>query len=342
MSLNNYSKIFLLLLITACCLVFVFGCVGRQVPVGGVYVLPNTLDLGNVGDGQPIEGVFKIVNKSRKAVNIKNIVLSCGCSDLILKTKTIPANGSVEAKLIVDAKGGCGQDIFDATIFTDNPVTPAVKLILVANIITKHPDGAILIDLGSFDYGTKFAQTFVTLPGKIKSVAVLDVQYDPPALASNGFNISAETLASEKVKLDISGTAPEDNINFTVAVTLKAEGALWETARVRFRGSIYQYIQLPVGVYLGFLENGKTSVKKVDFICPAEFLKKNQISKIIIKDKIPEILQVKLVKTPQPHLEFSLKHSGKIETFSQNMKIEIHTVNGKKYLLSTNVAARFL
>ncbi|MDR2641916.1 MAG: DUF1573 domain-containing protein [Planctomycetaceae bacterium] len=339
--MNNYLKKSSLVLIIFY-LPFMLGCVSKPVIVGGIHVSPNILDLGNVSEEQPIEGVFKIVNNSGKAVNINNIVLSCGCSDLILNEKTIPANGSVEAKLIVEAKGGCGQDMFEAKIITDNPITPAVKLILIANIIAKHPDGAILINLGSFDHGAKIDQTFETLPGKIKSVVVQDVQYDPPTLSPKKFNITAETLEYEKVKLNINGTAPEDDVNFTIIVTLKAEGALWETARIRFSGNIYQYIHLPFGVYLGFLKNGESTVKKVDFTCPAEFLTKNQIDKIIIKDQLPEILQVKLIKTPQPHLEFNLKHSGKVETFSQDMKIEVYMSNGKKYLLSTNVAARFL
>jgi hypothetical protein len=173
-------------------------------------------------------------------------------------------------------------------------------------------------------------------------VSVADVKYSPPSLSKSKIEISAVTVANEKVKIDIRGKAPVQVGVFSIDITLKAEGALWHNANVRLNGVVRQEVSIPDITYLGFLTSSNSSDKDVDFLCPADFLANNPIDKIVVLNGLPDILNVKLVRDPLPHLQFSLKHTGEVRTFSHDVEIEVYFLNGKKYLLSTNVTARLL
>jgi LEA14-like dessication related protein len=145
---TKFWSFLLLVLLPIGCLVLISGCNGRSVP-GGVYATPSVLDLGTVTDKESIEGQFKIVNTNDVPVNIQNVKLFCGCSDLVLSGKIIPANGSVDARLLVDVNGKYGHNMFEAEVFTDEPTVHMVKLQLLANINVKQLGGSIFFDLGN-------------------------------------------------------------------------------------------------------------------------------------------------------------------------------------------------
>jgi hypothetical protein len=106
--------------------VFTAGCDGNVSPAipGGLYATPAVCDLGTVVDTDTITGDFKIVNTSHRTVNIRKVKLACGCADLRLSKKTIPANGFIDAKLIVALEGKYGPTVFEALVLTNDAAVP--------------------------------------------------------------------------------------------------------------------------------------------------------------------------------------------------------------------------
>ncbi|MDR2346206.1 MAG: DUF1573 domain-containing protein [Planctomycetaceae bacterium] len=337
------SKNFLFVLTLFFCQLFFVSCNSSQsINPGGVYVTPTILDLGDTIDKESIEGNFKIVNATDKPVSIINVNLFCGCSDLILSDKTILANSFVDAKLAVDVKDRYGHNMFEAEVFTDELTTPIIKFRLIANIITKHLEGTIPFDLGKFESGDKIDLSFTTLPGKVKSVSVENIRCTPQLFSDSKIEISAKPTLEDNVKIDVKGTIPVYEGNFYIDVDLKSEEAFWNNAHLRFSGNVHKSISVPATVYLGFLDKGNSSETEVNFICQSDFFQKNQIDRIVILSQLPENLTVTLVKKTRPSLLFSIQHSEETKTFSRDIEIEIYLSNGKIYLLTTNVAARFL
>jgi hypothetical protein len=308
----------------------------------GIYASPAVCDLGVVIDKEEITGDFKIINMNKKSVNICGTKLSCGCSNLVLSNETIPPGGNVGVKITTTLQGRYGPNLFDALIFTDDPTSPVIQLQLRANIAKKELDGTVMLNLGLLAPSETINQSFSILPGKIHSITVKDVQYDFTLPHESTIKISAVAVNSEGVELKVEGVAPAQNGEFSIRAKLKAEGTDWNEAKIILQGRVLPEISIPKTVTLGFLEPNKTTIKKIDFISLPNFFSKNSIDKIVIVNNIPKILDIKLVNSPHPQLQFTLNHTGKSGTFAQNVEMEIFMSNKKKYQFSFNVTARFL
>jgi LEA14-like dessication related protein len=338
---NIYHKYIFFITLGIESFLFILGCGNKHEIPNGIYATPSVKDLGVITDKEIISGKFKIVNTNQYPVNIRNVKLSCGCADVHLSKEIIPPDGFIDVELTVELKGKYGHNMFEALISTDDTNNPILQLVLIANIATKEIDGAVNLDLGFMGPGDHINQSFDILPGKINSVSVTEVSHDD-LLTTDNISVSAEALLDQEVKLNVTGVAPVQNGEFALRVNLKANGADWQEAHVCLRGRVRPDISLPSVVFIGFIEKGKTEKKDVSFINSKDVFSRISIDKMVIAHQLPENLNVKLINESTPHLEISLTHSDKSDTFSQDIEIDFILSNGKKCQLMTNIAARFL
>lgn len=334
---HNYYWVFTVLVGAVLC-----GCgMPHHIPEG-VYAAPAVCDLGTVTDTETIVGEFKIVNTSTHTVNIRSVKLSCGCSDFSLIRNAVPANDFVAGKLTVVLKGKYGPSVFEALVLTDDPTTPAIQLLLKANVAVKELDGTTSLNLGLFHPEDHFEQAFTILPGRIQSVAVVSVT--PSTSDITNIDVSATPLQSsdnQAVQLTVRGIVPSQTGEFFVDMKLVADGADWGEAPVRIQGTVKPAITIPNAIFVGFVEPEQSQRIVVDVVwlgLSSQYV----VDKMTVVNEVPDGLCVRYVNTPKPQLEISLRHPGVAGSFSQTLEMDFWFSSGKINRLSTNVIARFL
>jgi hypothetical protein len=191
----------------------------------------------------------------------------------------------------------------------------------------------------------------LTSSGKIVSQKMNDGKLFPKEIFFEGRATNFEN--TQQTIMSILSTDKPDNKLFTetsfkdlgrdyVSVTVLPNQKTVSEEKVILQGRVHPEISIPKTVPLGFLEPNKTTIKEIDFITLPNFFSKNSIDKIVIVNNIPKILDIKLVNSPHPQLQFTLNHAGKSEAFAQKVEMEIFMSNKKKYQFSFNVTARFL
>jgi hypothetical protein len=340
--LCNFQRFVFAVPIVVCLLLF-WGCDDSS-PVlpGGLYATPTVCDLGVVVDKDKITGDFQIVNTNNKKINIREVKLSCGCADIQLSKETIPANGFIDAKLTVTLEGKYGPNSFEVLIFTDDTTVPIIPLRLNTNVAVKKLDGTIFLNLGLFFPEEKIDQVFTTLPGKVKAIAVKDVQYSSSFPTIPDFVISAVPTLNQDVRLNIKGAAPSQNGEFSIDLNLIGDDADWGIAHLLLQGTVRPEISIPATVYLGFIEPNRSNKMVVKIVGVADFLSKYPIDTMTVTHPLSKILNVQFTNSPSPQLEFTLQHPGTADSFTESVELDFTFSNGKKVQLSTNVAARFL
>jgi hypothetical protein len=345
-TMSPYFRYFQKCFFTLICVGFLLLAVGcsdaTPVMPGGLYATPGICDLGIVVDADTITGEFKIVNTTHKTVNVREIKLSCGCADLRLSKESIPANGFVDAKLVVTLEGKYGPTVFEAMVFTNDATVPIIPLRLSANIAAKKLDGTIILNLGLLSPEANINQSFTTLPGKVKAIAVEGVRYSPSFPATPKFDISAVPTPNQDVRLNIKGVAPPQNGEFSIDLNLVGDGADWGKAHILLQGIVRPEISIPPAVSMGFIEPSQSNKTVVRVTGVADFLSKNTIDKMIVTSSLSKNLSVRFINAPSVQLEFALQHSGNAGSFFEVVELEFTLSSGKKVQLSTNVSARFL
>jgi Protein of unknown function (DUF1573). len=323
------------------CLLFASGCDSSPRLPSGLYATPSTCDLGVVIDLEEISGDFKIVNTSDRTINIRHVKLSCGCADVHLSKEVISPNSFIDVKLIVAVKGKYGPNVFEALVLTDDVDTPVIPLHLSADIAFRKLDGTVVINFGRLAPESRIDHLFTILPGKINAVSVSDIQYSPLFLSPPEVTVAPST-DNQNVVLKVAGIAPSQYGEFSIDMNLTGDGTDWGEAKVLIQGVIQPEIAIPATVAMGFIEPKQSNTISVEITGLEDFFSRYSIENMIVINYIPENLGIKITRSSNQQLEFSLRHSGVKGPFSQFVEMEFVLSNGKKILLSTNVLSRFL
>ena len=93
-------------------------------------------DFGEVSAAAVLKHTFILRNNSPfKALNIKDITVSCGCLLAQVEKKIISSGGAVELQVKFDPKGYSGTVQQFVYVSTDNPDNPILKFTIKAKVV---------------------------------------------------------------------------------------------------------------------------------------------------------------------------------------------------------------
>jgi hypothetical protein len=81
----------------------------------------RTFDFGEIPEGKTVENVFRITNKGKRDLIIRNVTASCDCTAGIPASNTIQPGGNTEMKVTFDSHGKVGMQNKIITIISNDP-----------------------------------------------------------------------------------------------------------------------------------------------------------------------------------------------------------------------------
>lgn len=96
---------------------------------------PFTWDFGKVKEGEVLTHTFLLKNQTSKALNIKNINTSCGCTASEAKKKTLLAQETTDIEVRFKTKGYSGPTQQYIYVNTDDLDNPVIRFIIKADIV---------------------------------------------------------------------------------------------------------------------------------------------------------------------------------------------------------------
>lgn len=126
------------MIVAACALllfpVLVAGQAATQ-PVPVIEVPEKVIGFGEVIVNSKTEGTFVIRNTGAAPLELRDVRPTCGCT-VAEFDRTIPAGGNGRIKAVLDTTGFRGPISKAILVFTNDPKTPQVNLVLTANVRT--------------------------------------------------------------------------------------------------------------------------------------------------------------------------------------------------------------
>lgn len=98
---------------------------------------PYAWDFGKVKEGEVVEHIFVLENKSDKVLNITGVNTSCGCTSSEVKDKSLSAGEKTQVIVKFNSKGYAPGKIIHQYIYvnTDDSNNPAVKFTVKIEIV---------------------------------------------------------------------------------------------------------------------------------------------------------------------------------------------------------------
>ncbi len=99
------------------------------------YVKNNTIDFGNIAIFSSPSGVFEIINKGKKDLEIRRVIKGCPCLSPDLSKRVIKKGETATLKITWNNANMAGPDTKTVKLITNDPTQPELILILKANIV---------------------------------------------------------------------------------------------------------------------------------------------------------------------------------------------------------------
>jgi len=119
-------------------LVFVFsGCLAQTAKFEakqGQVPDPFSWDFGKIKEGTVVTHDFKLNNDSRKALKIRDVTASCGCTVPKIKDKSLLPGESTVIEVQFKSKGYSGPVMQYVYVDTDNLDNPIIRFIIKADV----------------------------------------------------------------------------------------------------------------------------------------------------------------------------------------------------------------
>jgi hypothetical protein len=130
-----YRKIWFLTLFLSLSLTFCYAQAARPTTQEPPEHPAHSWDFGQIKKGLVARHEFVFRNTSAKALTIKNVTTSCGCTASEVKKKTLKPRESTLIKVSFNSKGYSGRVQQFVYVNTDNLDNPVVKYIIKANVV---------------------------------------------------------------------------------------------------------------------------------------------------------------------------------------------------------------
>jgi len=116
----------------------------RARSVSAVRVEPAALDFGTVARGTRMERTVKLMNSTPRAITVREVKSSCGCTVAKLNSKTIEPNGSIELSVALSAAGRSNAPInkrvsivFEGDV---DSIHIPVEAVIAQDLVGEHAD----------------------------------------------------------------------------------------------------------------------------------------------------------------------------------------------------------
>lgn len=108
-----------------------------QAPEPFLFCLAPRVQLGEVTKGSKVTHVFKLENRSRAPLNIKDVSASCDCTTAPLAAKTLAPGATLELPVTFDSAKFEGPVEKTITVSSEDPVRPVLVLELAATVVDR-------------------------------------------------------------------------------------------------------------------------------------------------------------------------------------------------------------
>lgn len=95
----------------------------------------NTWDFGQINEGEKAEHDFILKNESDKALLIRDINTSCGCTASKAEKQKLSPGESTKIKVSFNSRGYSGRAKQFVYVHTDSLDKPIIKLIITADVV---------------------------------------------------------------------------------------------------------------------------------------------------------------------------------------------------------------
>jgi len=322
---------------------FLMGCDASQNPPAGIYVAPSVLDFGLAADESYVEGEFQLVNTTQHPVQIVNTEVSCGCTEIDLSERVIPAGGAISLRLRADIRGRYGPQVFDALLVTDNRSTPAIRARLSGRVITTKVAGKIVRDLGAYLPGARINDTIQIPKGGASTIKVLNIS----RVAGGSLSAKMASDLGDFWECRISGLAPLSKGGFTASITLVADDESdWKQQTLLVRAIVRSRWKYKRQCYLGFVPPGgsaKKSIRIGDQFAGTPVSRKNPVvsAKIVSVDGLIEA-DAYLGEMGTVSLDVELKASDTPGPVTEKIVVALVTSDLQEHLLEFEIFSRIL
>jgi hypothetical protein len=180
---------------------------GLEVPTAYPLLMidDKTYDAGTVWQGEMVEATFMIRNEGQENLTLEVFRKSCGCTAVLIPNKLIPPGTQSPVTLKVNTSGKRKRFTVNATLKTNDPLTPELKLVvtgIATPYISIEPQQSVIF--GRITEGTQQSRE-LTLTGNLdEPLQIVEVRLDKPH-----FTHKLETIEDGKsYKLTVSTNPP--------------------------------------------------------------------------------------------------------------------------------------
>jgi Protein of unknown function (DUF1573) len=170
----------------------------------------TTVDFGTVNEGDKVEVVYKVTNKSAEVVKIEKLKTGCGCTQAGKNPDEIKPGETIDLKVVYNTKGRRGNNKRSMDLITNDPGKKKYVLAFTGVVKTDLYWGSTYVNFRTIDYGVEHTR-------KLSLFSAVD-GFEVKSITCSDPNISASIVEEKPFESkDLAGT------EYVVEVKVSAE-----------------------------------------------------------------------------------------------------------------------
>jgi len=97
------------------------------------FIENNVFDFGSIGEGDVVKHDFKLTNKGKSDLLIRNVKASCGCT-AVKNENVVKPGQTTDLKIEFNSKGKRGRQNKSITVITNDPANSTIVLRIMGNV----------------------------------------------------------------------------------------------------------------------------------------------------------------------------------------------------------------
>ncbi len=192
-------------------------------------VTQRKINLGAVLEGDKVKLDWLLENRGNAKLVIDRVKPACGCTnvDLTDEEKTIAPGGSLRLRSEFDSTGRRGRQEKAVTVYTNDPLVPAMKLVFTAEVealFDTKPSS--VLNLRAVQRGEVSSTVLEITPGEgRKTIIVTDVEYDdnlPLTWEQESFD--TKTGTGQRIRFRVDPYASLGTLTSKAKIKLEVDG----------------------------------------------------------------------------------------------------------------------
>ena len=192
-------------------------------------VTQRKIALGTVLEGDKVKLDWLLENRGNADLVIDRVKPACGCTavDLTDEEKTIAPGGSLRLRSQFDSTGRRGRQDKTVTVYTNDPLVPAMKLEFTADVEALYETKpSTVLNLRAVQRGELSSMVLEITPGKgRKVIAVTDVEYDDNLpLTWEKESFEAKSGTGQRIRFRVDPYAALGTLTSKAKIKLEVDG----------------------------------------------------------------------------------------------------------------------